>query len=245
MIQIEVVFDSSDSGGAMQVWKAIRDIAILEFSGINVLDGFSGEKIDLKNFSSFIEEHGLEDFFIESGGSSIEYSDIESSGISRLDIKGLCASLEDAEIWMSRLVSLPGFLQARLCDAEYNKWQNMESIKYFEMNSVDHSHLAKRSNGLPFPLEETVIDIRCNPGRWDIKSGYIEFIGSAMWLGERFFNKLNVDADSLKRVEWLSTADLGNVVRIEAQDRCFASASGPEGEAQTKLRELLYGVKNA
>ena len=96
------------------------------------------------------------------------------------------------------------------------------------------------SNGLPFPLEQQIIDISNNPGRWELKQGYIESVGSTMWLGEQFWNKTGADKATVLSADWLKTEEIDGVIKVKIADIPFDTADGRSGELQNKLRLLLY-----
>ena len=90
--------------------------------------------------------------------------------------------------WVSPFLDELGFVQAWVSDVEYDHGQNASDPIEYTAVGRDYSHLPLKSNGLPFPLEQQVIDTSANPGRWTMRIGYIEAIGSTMWLGKNFWN---------------------------------------------------------
>ncbi len=78
-------------------------------------------------------------------------------------------------------------------------------------------------------------------GRWTLKAGYIESIGSTMWLGEHFWNYVGRDKKQhLIEESWIRTEVLENgVVKLIAADECFMDES--TADKQNCLREILYG----
>jgi hypothetical protein len=66
-------------------------------------------------------------------------------------------------------------------------WQNAEDLLQYPSVGRSWQHLPMKSNGLPPPREQSIIDILDNPGRWSLHVGFIEAIGAVMWSGERFW----------------------------------------------------------
>jgi hypothetical protein len=90
-------------------------------------------------------------------------------------------------------------------------------------------------------LEQMVMDTSQKPGRRQIRQGFIEFVGSIMWLGESFWRATGVRKGPLLSQHWLQVDELaGGVVRIRAAEKPFATDTGDAGEIQRKLRALLY-----
>ena len=138
------------------------------------------------------------------------------------------------------------FIETRLvmgwvADAEYDFWQNAEDPLHYKTHGRPFAHLPMRSNGLPPPLEQAVVDISDNPGRRVLRDGYSEAVGSPMWLGARFFALTGADASAIRATNWLKTSTLGSgVLEIQASEGCFRTAEGSEAETQRKLRKLLF-----
>src|SRR5690606_3246620 len=126
-------------------------------------------------------------------------------------------------------------------DVEYDYWQNAKDPLQYEAVGRDYSHLPMRSNGLPPPVERMEIDTSENPGRWIFREGYIEAVGSVMWLVEPFWDyvgmihKKRFDALDWISVQWL---ECGVVNLIAATDVLRGVSTAKQ---QICLRELLYG----
>jgi hypothetical protein len=181
-------------------------------------------------------------FFIELANGSVEFSYVADKAIYRLDMKHLANSIEVAQSLMEGLIDESGFVQARIYDAEYERWQNAESLTLFEVECAEHAHLPKRSNGLPFPLTQEIVDISKNLGRWVLKSGYIEAVGAVMWVNKSLLQVEGVDEKTLMDVDCFEVEDLGGVLKIAAYDQCFTSAVGAQAERQALLRKVLFNT---
>lgn len=147
----------------------------------------------------------------------------------------------DWESWAMPFVMLDGFVEGWLVDVEYNHWQNAKDPIEYEAAGRDFSHLPMRSNGLPDPLGQMEIDTSRNPGRWLLRSGYVEAIGSTMWLSELFWNRVGKDRKArLNSVDWLYTTQLDmGIVEVRTKECLFISEE--TADMQNRLRACLYG----
>jgi len=146
----------------------------------------------------------------------------------------------DWERWTSPFVVSPYFVQGWVADVEYNEWQNAEDTLLYKAEKRDYSSLPMRSNGLPPPLEQMVIDISQNPGRRQFRSGYMEAVGAVMWLSELFWRYVGVDHK--ERLAGFSGAKIkqvtDDVVRIIVSETSFTDDS--TRDLQERLRNVLY-----
>jgi hypothetical protein len=98
-----------------------------------------------------------------------------------------------------------------------------------------------KSNGLPFPLEQRVIDTSQNPGRRVLRDGYVEAIGSVMWFGEPFWRLTGASKQAVRTADWLQCEQLNNgVLRVQVADAPFTTGEGASGGLQDRLRSLLF-----
>ena len=95
------------------------------------------------------------------------------------------------------------------------------------------------SNNLPPPLEKMIIDTSNNPGRRIIRMGYVEAIGSPMWLGRQFWERTGADKKSVMDTFTNDSRLIENdVLRIQVSDKPFTKDSDPA--LQNRLRYVLY-----
>jgi hypothetical protein len=179
---------------------------------------------------------------IETSTLVFQYSAIADAELCYVDIKEkVPGAAVDWEKWAAAFIVCPHFVQAWIADVEYDKWQNAEDPLIYKAANRDYSYLPMRSNGLPPPVEQMVIDISQNPGRWEFRSGYIEAVGSVMWLGDLFWqyvgsnHKERLAEFSLAKIEQLTE----NVLRIEVSGTSFEDYS--TRDIQDRLRNVLYG----
>lgn len=144
------------------------------------------------------------------------------------------------EILVKPFLSLSGFVQAWVSDVEYNFWQNAKDPAEYEISGRDCSRLPMKSNGLPPPVQRMEIDISGNPGRWMLRSGYVEAVGAVMWLGEAFWARVGPQNKiGVKSTEWLRTSEPETgVLRVQVSEHCFIDDDTES--AQERLRALLY-----
>ena len=65
--------------------------------------------------------------------------------------------------WVVPFLGSPDFVMAWLADSEYEFWQNAYDPLQYKAVNKPFDHLPKKSNGLPYPLEQTIIDTSDNP----------------------------------------------------------------------------------
>jgi len=143
--------------------------------------------------------------------------------------------------WVAPFLKEASFVQAWISDIEYDYWQNAKDPLEYKAVGRNHEHLPKKSNGLPPPLEQLEIDTSNNPGRWSHQIGYVEAIGSVMWLSKLFWERVGTDRlQQLLAADFIKTLDLQNdVVRLVMDDISFSECSS--ADVQNKLRKTLYG----
>lgn len=125
-------------------------------------------------------------------------------------------------------------------DYDYDYWQNAEDLILFKAAAKDFQQLKLISNGLPFPLTQDVVDISFNPGRSILKMGYIENVGSIMWLGNNFIERFGLNKQNLLSVNWLKCLEIPNCIKIIAFSKPFICDFGIEKDMQEKLRKLIF-----
>jgi hypothetical protein len=147
----------------------------------------------------------------------------------------------DWEAWAIPFVLLDGFVEGWVADVEYNYWQNAKDPIEYEAADRDFSHLPMKSNGLPVPLEQMEIDISHNPGRWMLRSGYVEAVGAIMWVSELFWDRVGRDRKSrMSPTEWPFVRELvKGITEIRILEHCFISEKS--ADIQNRLRAYLYG----
>lgn len=180
-------------------------------------------------------------FNVKMSNGELFYGHIRNQRQSLIWIRELVVDLADADQWVFPFLAEEGFVQAWVYDAEYNKWQNAEDPLTYEAEGIPCEHLPRRSNGLPFPLEKEVIDTSQNPGRRQIRMGYVEAVGAVMWLSNRFAKRVGLNLRELSFVQWLSTQQVSkSVLRVQVADHPFACDHNNERSLQERLRSILF-----
>jgi hypothetical protein len=142
--------------------------------------------------------------------------------------------------WVRSFASRSGFVQAWVSNVEFTYWQNAEEVAEYELRGRTTAGLRLISNGLPPPLEQTQIDVSANPGRRTLREGYVEAIGSTMWLTQLFWRRVGraPNAAELASAGWKLTSSQNDVVEMRA-------SAGPleigAPEDLNRLRTALYG----
>ena len=128
--------------------------------------------------------------------------------------------------------------QAFVHDYDYYYWQNVEDLLLYESKSKDHSSLPKRSNDLPYPLEQTIVDVSKNPGRRVLRDGFRETVSSPMWIDE----KLILSVSDLIKINDVKLSRHKNLLRIESRYETFTCDDGDQGDMQNRIRHAVYGT---
>lgn len=150
----------------------------------------------------------------------------------------------DANICGGAFADEPGFVMGWLVDREYDYWQNAEDLLEYRAAGRDFSGLPLRKRDLPPPLDDLIVDTSDNPGRYALRTGFVEAVGSRMWLGDRFWNVTGALRKKVLQARWLLATELGSgVIAIEASQAPFRSADGDSGVTQRRLRSLLFDSK--
>jgi hypothetical protein len=178
---------------------------------------------------------------VEAAGLSFQVGDVPSMSQSFVLIEEkLPGAAKLWDEWVQPFLDETRFVQAWVADADYEHWQNADDLAEFRAAGRDASYLATRSNGLPAPLEREVIDTSGNPSRWTMRKGYVEAIGSLMWLGDRFWDAIGKRReDAVRSLGWVHISAVTRKVVKIASDIQFTDET--TATAQNQLRAILYG----
>lgn len=145
------------------------------------------------------------------------------------------------DFWIRQLSVFGIFVYAWKYDDDFSFWQNNNSIDSYKRHEKLYGHLPMKQSGQPFPCEQIIIDTSKNPGRNIFKQGYVEAVGSTMWLGNEFFPLTGANKEAVKSINWLDVNELKpGILKIKAQENCFTQSEGTEADLQNKMRDLLY-----
>ena len=201
-------------------------------------------KCTLDDVASYIAEKEKPHFAVslsERVLPELSYGHVRNHALSRVEIRGLVASVDDGEEWVRPFLREGEFRQAWLYDAEYQRFQNAEDPSEYITAGRNCSGLPMKSNGLPYPLDRQIIDTSHNPGRCRLRDGYVEAVGAAVWLGEQFWPLTGASKQAVLAADWLQCGQPANgVLRVQAADAPFTTAEGASGSWQDRLRSLLF-----
>jgi hypothetical protein len=134
----------------------------------------------------------------------------------------------------------PCFIQAHFVDRNYQDMQNIFDPLQFQARGMSIEGLRMISNGLPFPLEQKIVDISRNPGRFELRQGYVVVAAAYMWFGDEFWQvtgqtperiqaKLPANASLKFKKCWCLVANTGLFTDLKT---C---------ETQEKVKQAIFG----
>lgn len=215
-------------------------ISTLRQRGISDIE-VSGRKIAATSYLSQVEKQGKWHQTISADGLSFRFGHVVALAQSFLVIEenrvGAGKSWED---WMTPFFSEKEFVQAWISDVDYDTWQNAKSPLQYEAAGRSYASLPMKTNGLPAPLGQMEIDTSANPGRWILKTGYVESIGSTMWLGPLFWASVGMHRkDALLSDQRFTVQSLSEgIIKVVTSDSCFCDETTEN--IQQILRTILY-----
>jgi hypothetical protein len=236
VMQLKIVFKL----GSLGTDGVVREIcSLVQSAGLAPTD-FVSEGGKERLSSDAKKWRARNGFALAGPGLELQFGSTAASGISILDVRSERPPVPWGQ-WVDAFAASATLVMAWLADADYDHWQNAEDLLEYEAEGRSYAHLPTRSNGLPAPLERTVVDISGNPGRWSLRDGYIEAVGAEMWLGDAFWRITGKSKKAVESAKWLKVSrPSASVVHVRTFDRCFTSADGKEGELQDRLRALLF-----
>lgn len=147
------------------------------------------------------------------------------------------------EKWVGKFLCEQAFVQAWVADIEYDYWQNASDPLEYQAAGRSFEGLPMKSNGLPFPLQQDIIDTKQNPARIEIRQGYVEAIGSPLWVSALFWNNSGVSPENLRNLSDNFTIKSFDCVINKLIYRAHQFDSIKSADAQRKLRKTLYGTE--
>ncbi|PHX37307.1 hypothetical protein AO263_19005 [Pseudomonas sp. NZIPFR-PS5] len=224
MKRFKFVFDVESISG-LQMLALVEEL-LSKFSSPTVFF-LHGVKIDIKTLEKKILKKKSWPSGLVSGGFELRFGLLPALGYCFL-------VLEESE----------GHSNTKLEEnVEYDFWQNATDPLEYECVGRPLSGLPMKSNGLPPPLDQMEIDTSGNPGRNVLRQGYIEAIGSTMWLGNLFWERAGVDrfaSISLLESQGIKVYECGKFFKVITSDKVFSD--GSTLEKQRALRRILFGL---
>lgn len=185
-LRLEVIFEYQ-AIPADEMWQAVVTGMPSTFP-TNIQYELIDKSYALNDVSTAIKRRGKPHFGITCDVGEVQYGAVGNSYLSQLFLEeGLVKTNADAIAWMQTLALLPGFVHARAYEREYAYWQNADDPLQYQAAGRSMEGLPMKSNGLPYPLEQQIIDTSNNPGRRILRRGYVEAVGHLMWFGDRFW----------------------------------------------------------
>ncbi len=125
-------------------------------------------------------------------------------GVAAAKLQQLIISLEQNiqinwDIWIEKLSKYGKFTYAWKYNANFSYWQNNDSIDSYKRHGLSYEHLPIKPSGQSLPFPQIVIDTSQNPGRQIFRTGYVEAVGSTMWLGDGFFELIGDQSRSCQK----------------------------------------------
>lgn len=240
MKRLKFVFDVESISG-LQMLALVKGI-LSKFSS-PVVFFLHGVKVDIKTFEKKILRKESWPSGLVSGGFELRFGVLPAMDYCFLVIEESESHSDTSlEEEVGPIPSVEGFIQAWVSEVEYDFWQNATDPLEYECVGRPLSGLPMKSNGLPPPLDEMEIDTSGNPGRNVLRQGYIEAIGSTMWLGNPFWERAGVDrfaSISLLESEGFEVFECGRFCKVVTSDKVFSDDSTLE--KQRALRRILFG----
>jgi len=214
---------------------------ILEQLGIRPhFHTYEGTGISEKRIKARLGKYGVP--YLRVDGLALQAGDIPGRGQSYIIVEEKSpGAVSSWDQWVSPFLGWPNFVQAWVADVEYNHWQNAADPIQYTTVGRDMTGLKMKSNGLPYPLEQQIVDTSGNPGRWEFRKGYIEAIGSPMWIGENLWRAIGENRESeLRALDWLQLTEPQKGVLRLASDYPFTDET--TAAQQNALRSAIYGA---
>jgi hypothetical protein len=230
--------------GTFSVHHALRGIEAVFVTHDLPTTGFAsdfGKPTDLAKATGMILRSQESTFNLTGQGFEFDLCSVRNYSLDFLAIKFPYSYGVPCDDWIEQFIVDSNFIVAWLADAEYEYWQNAFDPLQFRSAGRSFEHLPMKSNGLPYPLEQAIVDTSSNPGRRVLREGYIEAVGSVMWFGAPFWTLVHSQKIHLEHLLWARITALKNgVTRIESAKEPFSTAEGESREIQQMLRRALF-----
>jgi len=237
--QLKLVF-GFDSLGTELALQKIQTVLVSH--GIP-LDGFwhYDEPLSLPQALKRLSRSNPKGFDLAGHGFEFLLGAVRNYNLEFLEIRALNELRIPWDDWMAHFADTGNFVIAWVADSEYEYWQNADDPLEYTAVGKPYEHLPMKSNGLPYPVEQMIIDTSANPGRWVFHDGYIEAVGAIMWLGPTFWSLTGAEREQVLKTTWLKVSTpVPSVTRVQAAEHCFSTPEASSGLLQNELRSLLF-----
>jgi hypothetical protein len=224
----------------MAVFHAIQGV-LDQFEIRPKFQTYDGKPITEKRVEERIKRTGKWFTLIEIGGVSVAANNLTGRRQSFIILKEkFPGAVSSWDQWIAPFLGWPNFVQAWVADKDYDYWQNAIDPMLYTSAGRDMSGLKLKSNGQPYPSEREIVDTSENPGRWEFRKGYMEAIGSPMWIGENLWKAIGENRESeLRALDWLHLTEPQNgILRLESNVPFNDETTASE---QNALRAAIYG----
>lgn len=199
-----------------------------------------GKAIDPLKHARDLTSQGTRHLAFSINNVDIRLTPVVNHGIDVLVFQAPEAPTADWIEWIMPLASDSRFISAWIEDSNYRHWQNTtDPTEYQEAGKPLPGPLIRRN--APPPLDDLIVDCSNNPGRMVLQSGYVEAVGSRMWLGTLFCDHTGASPIEIEQTPWLRTSrPHPDILEIQSADQPFTSSVGAQAETQVALRKLLF-----
>ena len=235
-LNIVVDIDQADSSKFLGVILKFMDCFEPSIKNVSVYEMMvkKSEVVD------WLKKSKRDSFEIEFGDWSVRLACVRRASIFVFYIENARSSF-DWDWWVRELHEAIPIKQAWVVNCDYDYWQNAQSLSDYEFAGKSSQGLPTKSNGLPFPLEEVIIDTSSNPGRWEFKMGYVEAVGSVMWLSNDLLQQLKSSIERIESIPWAQVLPFEEGIwRVQSSDQPFSEDQAEGVVRQDSLRSALY-----
>lgn len=188
--------------------------------------------------SATLARSGKNHFDLQGDRFAFRFCPVAQFNHSVLEIRcDFAPSITECESWI-KMFAMPTLISGRRFDVEYEHWQNAEDPIEYTTQGRSYAELTTIRDPM---FGDERIDISSFPGRRVLRDGFVEAVGSTMWLAPEFEKRTGAKLEALKSQAWCHCTPVSErVCRIEIMDKCFTSAKGIERELQERLRAALF-----
>ncbi len=237
--KLEFVFDLG-AASAEQICSAILGVMSREGELPPVAKLYEGD-VPTETLVKKVKQLKKQAFQIDIGTLAFHFVSVRAYSHDLLEIRERAPRRSVSwDEWVSAFAVNYSLVQAWVSDIEYVRWQNAEDPLEYKAAGKSTAGLPMKSNGLPPPLEQMIVDTSRNPSRRVVRKGYVEAIGGTMWLMPSFFERVGRDIrQRLESAEWVNISSArGGLLRLQIGNGLFEDSS-TEG-AQRELRGILF-----
>lgn len=203
-------------------------------------DGINRTAIDASKIEEILDGAHIQSFEVEGEGFSFSYSQNGGRNYDNLFVHSasfiLSSELCD-ELISETIADDPNFVQAHLVDTRYQTLQNIFDPLELEARGISLDGLPMKSNGLPYPLEQQIVDTSYNPGRYRLHQGYVEVSAGHMWLGQSFWSIIGKEPEGV-------ISDLLNDASLNF-DKCWKLTASAGVFTDLKTRSTQEMIREA